>query len=115
MWTIREEPASDDFHTFVPSTCGRPFAADEQVSFDARRRASAFHPLNHWQNTLAELKHLASVALNVLVFVHICLCRKSLLSRPVLHNGLSDGDDTGNRFGTRDDPGELARRPAADG
>jgi hypothetical protein len=47
--------------------------------------------------------------------VDICLCRKSLVSRPVRHNGLSDGDDTGNRFGTRDDPGELVRRPAAAG
>jgi hypothetical protein len=33
MRTVREEPASDDFHTFVPSTCARPFGTDEQVSF----------------------------------------------------------------------------------
>jgi hypothetical protein len=31
------------------------------------------------------------------------------------HNGLSDDDDTGNRFGTRDDPSELAHHPAAGG
>jgi hypothetical protein len=69
MRTIPEEPASDDFHTFVPSTCARLFGADEQVSFSARTRASAFHPLNHWQNTPVELVHLASVALKVLGFV----------------------------------------------
>jgi hypothetical protein len=69
MRTIPEEPASDDFHTFVPSTYARPFGADEQVSFYVRRRASAFHPLNYWQNTPAELKHLTSVALKVLGFV----------------------------------------------
>jgi hypothetical protein len=69
MRTIREEPASDDFHTFIPSTCARPFGADEQVSSDARRRAPAFHPLNYWQHTPAELKHLASVGLKVLGFL----------------------------------------------
>jgi hypothetical protein len=47
--------------------------------------------------------------------VDICLCRKSLLTRPVRHNELSDGDDTGNRFGTRDDPGQLTYRPVAAG
>jgi hypothetical protein len=62
MRTIPEEPASDNFHTFVPSTCARLFGADEQVSFDARK-------LNYWQNTPAELKHLANVALKVLGFV----------------------------------------------
>jgi hypothetical protein len=69
MRTIPEEPASDDFHTFVPSICARRFGADEQVSFDTRRRASAFHPVNYWQNRPAELKHLASVALKVLGFL----------------------------------------------
>jgi hypothetical protein len=67
--TITEEPASDDFHIFGPLTCARPFGADEQVSFDARRRASAFLPLNYWQKTPTELKHLASAALKVLGFM----------------------------------------------
>jgi hypothetical protein len=69
MPTIPEEPASDDFHTFVPSACARPFGADEQVFFDAQKLASAFHPLNYGQNTPSELKHLASVALKVLGFL----------------------------------------------
>jgi hypothetical protein len=55
--TVPEEPASGDFHILIPSTCARPFGADEQVSFYARVRASAFHPLNYWQPTPAELKH----------------------------------------------------------
>jgi hypothetical protein len=67
MWTIPEEPASDDFHTFVPSTCATPFGADEQVLFDGRRPASAL--LNYWQNSPAELKHLASMALKLLGFL----------------------------------------------
>jgi hypothetical protein len=66
MRTIPEEPASDDFHPFSPSTCDRPFGADEQVSFDARSGASAFYPLNYWHNTPAEFKLLASVPLKVL-------------------------------------------------
>jgi hypothetical protein len=69
MRTLPEEPANDDFHRFVPLACARPFGADEQVSFDARRRASAFHPLNYWQHTPAELRHLASLALKVLGFL----------------------------------------------
>jgi hypothetical protein len=68
IWTIPEEPASDDFHTFFPLTCARPFGADEQVSFYARVCASVFHSLNYWQNTPAELEHSTSVTLKELVF-----------------------------------------------
>jgi hypothetical protein len=50
--TFSEEPATDDFHTVVPST-----------------GASAFHLLNYWQNTPAELKHFASVALKLVGFL----------------------------------------------
>jgi hypothetical protein len=45
-WTIAEEPASDDFHTFILLVCTSPFGADEQVSFYAQGRASEFHLLN---------------------------------------------------------------------
>jgi hypothetical protein len=69
MRTIPEEPASDDFHSFVPLTCAGPFGADEQVSFYPRTRASAFHLLNYWQNPPAELKHLTRVVLKVMVFL----------------------------------------------
>jgi hypothetical protein len=47
----------------------RPFGADEQDSFYARACGSAFHPLNYWQHTPAEFKHLVSVALKVLGFL----------------------------------------------
>jgi hypothetical protein len=80
MRIIPEEPASNDFHTFVPSTCARSFGADEQVSFYARRRVSAFHPLNYWQNTPAELKYLASVVLKVLGFLSTTASVERVLS-----------------------------------
>jgi hypothetical protein len=76
--TIPEEPASDDFHTFVPSTYATPFGAGDQVLFDVERRTSAFHPMNYWQNTPAELKHLARVDLKVLGFCrHLPLSNES--------------------------------------
>jgi hypothetical protein len=64
-----DEPASDDFHSFVPSGPARLYGEDEQISMYARTRASVFHRLSYWQSTPAELKHLMIVALKVLRFL----------------------------------------------
>jgi hypothetical protein len=42
-----DEPAGDDFHSFVPSGPAGLYCADEQISVYARTRASVFHPLSY--------------------------------------------------------------------
>jgi hypothetical protein len=42
-----EEPASDDFRSFIPSEQPDVFSAEEQVSISRRTRASASHPLSY--------------------------------------------------------------------
>jgi hypothetical protein len=58
-----EEPASDDFRSFIPSEQPDVFGAEEEVSVYTRTRASTSHPLSYWQGTPAELRHLTTVAL----------------------------------------------------
>jgi hypothetical protein len=64
-----EEPASDDFRSFIPSEQPDVFGAEEQVSVYTRTCASISHTLSYWQRTSAELRHLTTVALRVLGFL----------------------------------------------
>jgi hypothetical protein len=43
-WAIPEEPASDDFRSFLPSEQPDVFGAEEQVSVYTRSRAFTSHP-----------------------------------------------------------------------
>jgi hypothetical protein len=61
-----DEPASDDFHSFVPLGPAGLCGADEQISMYARTRALVFHRLGYRQSTPSDLKHLTIVALKVL-------------------------------------------------
>jgi hypothetical protein len=64
-----EEPASDDFRSFIPSEQPDVFGAEGQVSVYTRTRTSSSPPLSYWQGTPAELRHLTTVALRVLGFL----------------------------------------------
>jgi hypothetical protein len=64
-----EEPANDDFRSFIPSEQPDVFGAEEQVSVYSRTCAPASRPLSYWQGTPAQLRHLTIVALRVLGFL----------------------------------------------
>jgi hypothetical protein len=84
-----EEPASDDFRSFLPSEQPDVFGAEEQVSVYTRTRASASHPLSYWHGTPAELRHLTTVALRVLGFVAISASVEKAFSVPVPSGAIS--------------------------
>jgi hypothetical protein len=64
-----EQPASNDFRSFIPSEQPDVFGAEEQASVYTRTRASTSHPQSYWQGTPAELGQLTTVALRILGFL----------------------------------------------
>jgi hypothetical protein len=56
-----EEPAGDDFRSFIPSDQPDVFGAEKQVSVSTQPRTSTCDPLSYWRGTPAELKYLTTL------------------------------------------------------